>query len=390
MVAGDVTTLERLLRDHKDIFQNQRPQSSWPGGLRPDYEAGDARAIIVSTHHFETWEQFLVHAEAVQDPNSSIARFETAADAIAGGDMATIERLLNYDPELIRARSTRKHHSMLLHYTGANGVEAFRQRTPKNAVQVAEALLRAGAEVDAVADMYGGSTTLSLIATSIHPQLAGLQQELIDLLLAHGARMDHAGTAGNVHALVNGCLANGRGEAAEFLARRGAPLDLEGAAGVGRLDIVQSFFNPNGSLTAAATLEQMRDGFGWACEYGRGNVVEFLLDHGMDADSRLPRTGNGHGKTGLHWAALGGNVEIVKALLNRNVPVDVKDQTYGATPLGWALYAWQKEQAAARADRYPEIVALLVARGATVEPDWLRDERVRADRKMLGALELGA
>ena len=37
-------------------------------------------------------------------------------------------------------------------------------------------------------------------------------------------------------------LANGRMEAAELLAARCAPLDLEGASGVGRLDLVQSFF----------------------------------------------------------------------------------------------------------------------------------------------------
>jgi len=39
------------------------------------------------------------------------------------------------------------------------------------------------------------------------------------------------------------CLANGRPEAAEYLASRGAPVDFESAAGVGRLDVVQSFFS---------------------------------------------------------------------------------------------------------------------------------------------------
>jgi hypothetical protein len=63
-----------------------------------------------------------------------------------------------------------------LHYVAANGVEGYRQKTPKNAVKVAEILLNAGAEVGADFD-YGslrrayperaGSTPLGLVATSV-------------------------------------------------------------------------------------------------------------------------------------------------------------------------------------------------------------------------------
>src|SRR5206468_6302768 len=42
----------------------------------------------------------------------------------------------------------------------------YRQKTPKNAVRIAEVLLRAGADINAVADIYGGSDTLGLAATS--------------------------------------------------------------------------------------------------------------------------------------------------------------------------------------------------------------------------------
>src|SRR5687767_9692458 len=43
----------------------------------------------------------------------------------------------------------------LLHYLGANGVEPFRQHTPKNAVEIVAVLLDAGADVNAEAQMYG-------------------------------------------------------------------------------------------------------------------------------------------------------------------------------------------------------------------------------------------
>lgn len=384
VVAGDVTTLDRLLLDHGESLRKERPQSSWSGGLTPQYDAPNARAIIAANHHFISWGEYAAFDDARAQRNSPVARFEAAVDAIVSGDAATLEALLREDPELIRARSTRTHHSTLLHYVGANGVEGFRQRTPKNAVDVAKVLLDAGAEVDAAADMYGGgSTTLGLVATSIHPKLAGLQNELIDVLLLRGAAIDNAGAAGNRHPLVPGCLANGRPEAAEYLARRGAPLDLASAAGIGWLDVVKSYFEPDGNLKASATRAQMEKGFSLACGYGRAPVVDFLLDRGMKADAWLKDHGSGH--SGLHVAAYGGHVDIVKTLLRRGAPVDVTDDTWGTTPLIWALHAWS-ESPMAPPERYHEVVALLVAAGSVVKPEWLDWDKVRADPGMLAAL----
>src|SRR4029434_2427180 len=110
---------------------------------------------------------------------------------------------------------------------------------------------------------------------------------------------------------------NGRGEAAEFLARRGAPLDLEGAAALGRLDVVKSFFKKDGVLKAMSTKAQRESGCLYACGHGRASVVEFLLQKGIEA-----ATQNNDGETGLHWAAYGGHLDVVKLLLERNAPVE--------------------------------------------------------------------
>src|SRR5207249_60853 len=192
-------------------------QSSWWGGLAPNYAKGDARAIITREHDFENWDQFAAFAEAMKDARSTIAQFEGAVDAIVGGDIATLERLLRANPSLVRARSTRKHHSTLLHYVGSNGVEGFRERTPKNIVKVAEVLLDAGADINAMADMYGGSDTLGLAATSIHPVTTGVQNELMACLLARGASLGGEKGAAAWSKLINACHANGRPGAAEFL-----------------------------------------------------------------------------------------------------------------------------------------------------------------------------
>jgi hypothetical protein len=167
-------------------------------------------------------------------------------------------------------------------------------------------------------------------------------------------------------------------------------LDLEGAAGAGRLDVVQSFFDEDGSLKADATRAQMESGFAWACEFGRTDIVDFLLQRGMKRDARLKH----NGQTGLHWAAYGGHADTVRLLLQRKAPVEVKDESFGGTPLGWALYGWVQRPPEAKRGRYHDVVALLVAAGATVDRAWLEDDeerreipaRARADPRMRAAL----
>jgi Ankyrin repeats (3 copies) len=339
----------------------------------------DAQFVIARAHGFESWPKMAKHLETLARANSPVSAFETAADAIISGDLGALERLLREQPDLIRARSTREHRATLLHYVSANGVEGYRQKTPKNVVAVARLLLRAGAEVDAEADVYGGGcTTLGLVATSQHPLRAGVQNDLVDVLLEHGARLDLPG-GGHNHGLVNACLRNGCPGAADYLARRGAPLDLEAAAGVGRLDVVQGLFDE-----AAET--ERRDAFSQACGYGHPDVVEFLLGKGMKVDARLSVMGAGH--TGLHVAAYAAQVEVVRVLLRHGAPVNVKDETWGTPPLVWALHAWREERAAPP-ERYTQVVAMLVAAGAVVDPALVISERVRADPGMLAALTGG-
>jgi ankyrin repeat protein len=347
-----------------------------------------AQLALAREHGFPSWPKFAIHVEGLARAHPTISAFEAAADAIVGGDLPTLEKLLSKNPTLVRARSTREHCATLLHYVSANGVEDFRQKTPKNIVEITKLLLKAGADINAQSDAYGGgSTTLGLTATSCHPEAASVQLPLMDLLIEHGAIID--GPDGG--SAVNGCLHNGRGEAAEYFASRGARLDLEGAAGVGRLDVVKSYFQDEASLKPPATQQQLQDGFAWACEFGRTSVVAFLLQKGLVVDARLKHDG----QTGLHWAAYGGHTDTVKLLLERGAPVDAKDESYGGTPMGWALYAWGNAPVR-EADRghYYEVVALLVLAGARFDALWYEDDedrrraatKMRSDPHMLAAL----
>jgi ankyrin repeat protein len=331
---------------------------------------------------------------ALSNKDAIVLEFELAVEAIIAGDEPTLQSLLKRYPKLTEGRSTRYHRATLLHYVAANGVEGYRQRTPKNAVRIARILLKTGAEVDADLE-YGeagtkryperlGSTTLGLAATSFHPAAAGVQIALLRTLLKAGASVN--GLKGGWNPLV-AALHNGRGEAARYLGRQGARLDLEGAAGVGRLDVVKRYFSRDGCLKATANREQMEAGFMWACEYGRRNVVSFLLKNGMDIAAQP------HGETGLHWASYGGYPEIVDALLRRGSSVDLRDKRFGATPLSWVLHGWcyppPEAKARARQGGYYRVAASLVAAGAKLDDVQLDAEqlqKLRGDRKMRVAL----
>ena len=394
VVSGDAEALAAVLREHGDTLRQGRLPTKWWGGLAPSYPETEARAIIAREHHFETWDTYAAFAAARADAASPVARFEAAVDAIVDGDDATLQRLLRDDPELVRRRSERRHRSTLLHYVGANGVEGFRQRTPANIVRITELLLDAGADIEAEAGMYGGgSRTLMLVATSIHPVTAGVQNDLMAFLLARGASVGTTTGDAAWSKLINDCHANGRPGAAEFLAARAGSLNLEAAAGVGRLDVVASCFDPDGGLRPTATREQLRDGFTWACEYGRTEVVAFLLAHGADASATLPKH---HGQTGLHWAAWGAHIDTVRVLLDAGAPVDTRDERFDGTALGWALHAWGGGGPHPGDAGYVEVVRQLVAAGATPDHRWLEAsspgggiaEALRRSPEMRAALNL--
>ena len=259
-------------------------------------------------------------------------------------------------------------------------VEGYRQRTPKNIVDIAENLLECGAEVDAEAEVYGGScTTLGLSATSVHPEAAGVQEALLQLLLDHGASIEKPNLAGNGHTAVAACLANGRPRAAEFLAARGAKLDLESAAGIGQIELVKSYFDSDGNLKEPGFTKRLQKGFLWACMYGREDVVRFLLDRGADLLDKAES-----GATALHWAAGCAHLSIVNLLLERGAPLEDINQ-WGGTVLEHS--GWGFEHSAPGVDFIPVFETLLAA-GARIRGRWFPwlkrvKSRSQAEKKRL-------
>ncbi len=242
--------------------------------------------------------------------------FDEAVEAIITGDAATLTKLLVKHPDLIKARSRSSHRATLLHYVAANGVENELQKSPKNAVEITRILIEAGAEVDALAETYGGGTnqtTLCLLVSSIHPAVAGVQPALVQVLCDGGAAVN--GVADDGAPLATALLFSYR-KAVDMLAQCGARIDnLLFAAGTGDLERVQSLLYSDGRLrpegtyhgshlpSAADVKSQVDLAFGLACYHLRIEVIRFLLETGVDVMSRSFIFGRS--ETGLYWATHG-------------------------------------------------------------------------------------
>jgi ankyrin repeat protein len=289
------------------------------------------RTAVARWYGFESWQTLAEYVEAVTQADSPVFEFESAVEAVISGDLAALESPLKKNPELVRARSIRKHRATLLHYVAANGVEDYRQKSPKNAARVAEKLLRAGAEVDATASMYGGqATTMNMLVSSMPPAEAGVQVALVEILLDFGAAME------GPEAPLMTALAFGHRAAAETLVRRGAKVDnIAAAAGLGRVEDVSRMLEASDAPSRHLALAL-------AAQHGHVEAVRLLLDAGEDPNRYNPKGSHAH-STPLHQAALAGHDAVVRLLVERGAKLDIQDTVYHGTPLGWAKHAGRVE-----------------------------------------------
>lgn len=340
--AGDPAAIQIVRHRHPRFLDPHIPwlpkRMSESDVRRATLELPDAQLTIARWYDFESWPRLAEHVEAVTRDGSPVSKFESAVEAIISGDAATLASLLRENPDLVRARSTRVthfdppvHRATLLHYLAANGVEGYREKTPKNAVELAKLLLQAGADVDALADMYGGQhTTMSMLVSSGHPAKAGLQVALVDTLLDFGAALEGRGSGEWTSPLMT-ALAFGYHSAAEALVRRGARVDnIAAAAGLGRLADARLL------LVTASSTDRHR-ALALAAQHGRVEIVRLLLDAGEDPNRYNPKGNHGH-STPLHQAVWSGHDMVVRLLVERGARLDIKDTIYEGTPLGWAMH----------------------------------------------------
>jgi ankyrin repeat protein len=345
LLAGWHSRNEKAIR----VFRNRHPKFlddkiTWLERDMSDAEvratpidSDDARLALARWYEFQDWQRLEEYVASVQQPGP-IAQFERAVDAIIDGDIATLRALLKDDPRLVRARSTRvnnadppQHRSTLLHYLAANGVEGYRQRSPKNAADIAKLILSTGADPNALSWAYGGTcTTMALLVSSTPPAQAGVQVALVETLIDFGASVTPTGE-GDWTSPIETALVFGKHDAAQALVRRGAPVQsLAAAAGLGRIEDVTRM------LPSAAAQDRHR-ALALAAQNGQADAVKALLDAGEDPNRFNPPGTHSHTPP-IHQAIASGHLDVVKLLVDRGARLDIKDTIHHGTPLGWAKY----------------------------------------------------
>ena len=297
-----------------------------------------------------------------ESPEDLSEVFEEAADAVVHGRVGHLRRLLDRHPRLVTMRSMREHHATLLLYTGANGTEQERQRTPPNIVEIVDLLIARGSDPNATAFTYGGGpqqTTLYLAFTSSFPDEAGVMPELVRALVHGGARIDDGARDG---------IQSAQRSALPALVEAGVTIDLWLAATLGRLDEVRRFVAPDGSLRPGAKIGSeatvddrviIERAFREAARGGHRDIVAYLHAAGARVDSV-----DDEGMTPLHCAAWHGHLEATRYLVEHGAPLEAKN-VYGGAVLGMVLWAIrnQPKSGAANAD----VIEYLVEAGADLD-----------------------
>ena len=285
--------------------------------------------------------------------------FQIAVAAIDAGAVPELQRILETSPALLSER---------LHAPGqwlrdqvGDALDGFfrapyllwfvaedpaRKGTlPSNIAAIARTIIDA-ARANNVASLHEQlDYALQLVCWSWIAREAGVQIDLIDVLVDAGAATDGAPDA----ALVNGNVA-----AAEHLVKRGAKLTLSSALALHRWEDAREF-------AGEASARDIQAAFILSALHGNATALKILLEAGAAINDPSPDLYS-HASA-LHHAVWSGSLGAVKTLVEAGADLHARDTAEDATPLGWAEYAAQGSPEPA--SHYAEIATYLRARSGS-------------------------
>ena len=278
-------------------------------------------------------------------------KFHPAIAAIKSGDLEKLKALVAADPSLATSRSYRSHPTLLQCLT-------LDGKDKPNTVEMADVLIGAGAELNEPL----------VSAASIN------NRAVAELLVDRGAAID--GTGG--WSPFEEALYWNSQDVTALLLERGAKVqNLRSAAGLGRTDLIENFFNSDGSLKPEAgkinwpwgdvetiassnrneagkqsladrvnSWSQDRQGivnnaFIYACMHGHIDAAKLLLEKGAEINT-IPG-GFDYAGTGLHYAALNGHRPMIEFLLDQGADRNIHDTKVGSAAAGWAEHGGHPE-----------------------------------------------
>jgi peptide-methionine (S)-S-oxide reductase len=292
--------------------------------------------------------------------------FCEAVSAIDAGDVATLDRLIAANPQLVRDR-LESPGAWLRDKVGESLDNFFKRpyllwfvsedparnrELPRNVAEVARTIIksvkRENVDLENQLDY-----ALHLAVCSPIGRKSGLQLELIDALLDEGASVERQSQ--DCGGVPGQALICGNTSAAEHLIERGAEVTLPAAICLERWDDVAR-------LLPTATARDKQVSLALAALNGRAQGLARLVDAGVDLDAYA--TGFYTHATPLHHAVGSGSLDAVKVLVEAGAKLETKDTAWNGTPLGWAEYYPRTHEPDDRTVLYAAIAAYLRDHGA--------------------------
>ena len=264
--------------------------------------------------------------------------FSKAVSHIDAGQLSELQSLLAANPQLVAKRLESAGDWLrslingalegyfkdpyLLWFVAENPIR--HETLPANIIEITNAIIAAAKKeaVDSLEQQL--DYALGLVVTGRVPREAGVQLQLMDVLIDAGAR------PGAGH----GALSGRNLEAAAHLIERGGELTLATAMCLDRDRDVER-------LALTATPRDRQIALVAAALNGKVRALSKLLELGVDLNAYS--TGIHTHATALHHAVDSGSLEAVELLVEAGARLDTRDKVYSGTPLDWAEHEGRSE-----------------------------------------------
>jgi uncharacterized protein len=235
------------------------------------------------------------------------------------GDLEKIKQMLDVDSAL--ATTLIKWGSLLcpfktepLHYLSDGPFNQLWNHGKQ--AQIARLLLEAGAPVDGLPE--SGESPL-------HGAVSLGELSVAEVLIDFGANMEKRASYPGIPdgTPLDFAVHFGMVDIIDLLVAKGANIHSSRmAAGAGLLDLLKEKLKP----------EEMMDVFRCACVCDRIEIVEYLLNDGVDVKVDI------NGASALHWAAWEAKPNMVQFLVDQGADRNSRDKKHQMTPTEWAAH----------------------------------------------------
>jgi uncharacterized protein len=244
--------------------------------------------------------------------------YAAATEAIKSGDVRRLAQLIAENPELLQVYPPRNLR-MIGGRTLFNQLAAWPGRWPRR-LESAALLIAAGADINFRHDEH--------FETTLQEAVSCYDAALTELIVEAGASPD--GVDDDRRPMAEALFYKSP-LAAKALVDHGATIDLEFAAGLGRMDLMPTFFDADGKLLPSAGThhppvtpapiqpepgagnELLEQALVYAAIGGQQETAAFLIDH--DADVNAEPSGFTHRMPPVDWGE--GHDEFVQFLVRR-------------------------------------------------------------------------